>query len=147
MARDKKHVFSWFTLDMLVFAALNFYLLYNYSDQLDTLWQINIFTLLILGLATFRTAHIISNEVVTKPLRAPFVDEKLEHGKVVEEPKKRGFLRAVGLLIYCPSCTGVWIATVFAYCYAFWPSQTFLIALLLALSGIERIISKLLTHH
>lgn len=146
MAKDRKHVFGWLTLDMIIFVAVNAYLLYYFHDQLDGLSDLNLFTLLILGLATFRAANIISNEVVTKPLRAPFVDEEIHNGKAVEEPKKHGLLRAIGLLIYCPSCTGVWIATALAYCYAFWPTPTLLVALFLALSGVERIISKSLTN-
>jgi len=64
--------------------------------------------------------------------------------KMVEKPKKYGFLGATGLLIYCPSCTGVWLSAALVYLYLFWPAPAILIALILALSAIERIISNIL---
>ena len=36
-------------------------------------------------------------------------------------------------------CFGVWIAAALVYLYAFWPAQVFVVALFLALSGIERL--------
>ena len=65
-------------------------------------------------------------------------------GKLIEEPKKSGFLGATGLLIYCPSCTGVWLSAALAYAYSFWPQQAFVVALFLAMSAVERIIACVL---
>ena len=65
-------------------------------------------------------------------------------GKTVEKPKTSGFVGAIGLLVYCPSCTGVWLSAAIVYFYVFWPVQTFLVSLFLALSAIERIIAALL---
>jgi hypothetical protein len=130
--------FGWLKLDMAVFAIANVILIGKFGDTLATI-DIGGIDLLVLGLAVYRMANIVSNEPVTKPLRAPFVDEVPKDGTVVEKPKRTGFRGALGLLIYCPSCTGVWIAAAFVYCYAFWPSQTFVVALFLALSGIERL--------
>lgn len=133
--------FGWLTLDMIIFVAVNIFFIMHFSDRFYVLGEMGYFQLLVLGLAAYRAAHILSNEAVTKPLRAPFIEETQHDGKTVEEPKKRGFLGAMGLLIYCPSCTGVWLATAFVYCYIFFPTQTFVIALLLALSAIERIVT------
>jgi hypothetical protein len=133
-----EQLFGWLKLDMAVFAIANAILITAYSDTLATL-DVGAIELIVLGLACFRMANIVSNEPVTKPLRAPFVDEVPVDGKVVEKPKRTGFRGALGLLIYCPSCTGVWIAAALVYLYAFWPAQTFVVALFLALSGIERI--------
>lgn len=131
----------WLTLDMAVFAGINIFLLYRFGDQIAPLASIGFLHFLVLGLAAYRASNIVSNEVVTKPLRAPFVDETDQAGKIVEQPKQTGFLGAMGLLIYCPSCTGVWLSAALVYCYAFWPTPTFAIALLLALSGVERIMA------
>lgn len=138
---EYKKVFGWLTFDMILFLLANAILIYYFHDRFVALRAISYFELLVFGLAVFRAAHIISNEVVTKPLRAPFVDIHKEHGKLVEEPKKAGFRGAFGMLIYCPSCSGVWIAALFVYSYIFWPKAVFLIAVLLALSGLERIFS------
>lgn len=141
---DYKKVYNWFTFDMLVFVGINAFLLYRFGDRLTTLTSIGFYHLLVLGLAAFRGSNIVSNEVVTKPLRAPFVNEVEKDGKMIEEPKKTGFLGATGVLIYCPSCTGVWIAAALAYGYILWPTVTFFVALILAMSGIERIIAGIL---
>jgi hypothetical protein len=133
---------AWFTLDMAVFLALNIFLLSKIRAQVDSWPNLTFLKLLILGLASYRSANIISNESVTEPLRAPFVTEKLEHGHIVETPKKSGFLGAFGHLIYCPSCTGVWLAAILTYSYIFWPTPTLIVALLLSLSAIERIVSR-----
>lgn len=136
-APDRK--FRWFTLDMVVFAVLNAVLLARFGDKLADIASIGPFRLLVLGLAAYRASNILSNETVTKPLRAPFVDEVEKDGKVVEEPKQQGFLGATGHLIYCPSCTGVWLSAALAYAYVFWPVPGYFIALILALSALERV--------
>lgn len=132
-----EQIFGWLKLDMAVFVVVNAILLARYSAQFSTM-HVGALDVLVLGLAVYRTANIVSNEPVTKPLRAPFVDEVPVEGKVVEKPKPTGFRGALGLLIYCPSCTGVWIAAAVVYLYAFWPAQVFVVALFLALSAIER---------
>lgn len=136
-----RRLFPWLTLDMAVFAGLNIYLLYRFGDRIASLASLSLLHLVVLGLATYRASNIVSNEVVTKPLRAPFVEETNQAGKIVEQPKSGGFLGAMGLLIYCPSCTGVWLSAALVYGFALWPGTTFAIALLLALSGVERILA------
>lgn len=138
-APDRK--FRWFTVDMVVFAAINCMLIARFGNELSGIASIDPFRLLVLGLAAYRASNILSNETVTKPLRAPFVDEVEKDGKVVEEPKQRGFLGATGHLIYCPSCTGVWLSAALAYAYVFWPVPAFFIAMVLALSALERILA------
>ena len=96
-----------------------------------------------LGLAVYRLANIVSNEQLTKPLREPFVDEKQRNGKMVEVPKGRGFLGAMGSLIYCPSCTGTWIAAILVNSFVVWPLPVKIIALIFALSAIERLFTML----
>lgn len=136
-----ERLFGWLTLDMIIFAVANILLISHFSDRFFVLRDLSYFQFLVLGLAAYRAAHVLSNEAVTKPLRAPFIKETQKDGKTVEEPKKHGFLGAMGLLIYCPSCTGVWLSALLVYLYVFFPGPTFVIALFLALSGIERIIT------
>ena len=138
---NNKRIFEWLTLDMIIFVVANVFLISNFSNKLASLNSIGFFKLLVLGLAAYRAANILSNEVITKPIRAPFVDESEKNGKMIEKPKKSGFLGAFGLLIYCPSCTGVWLAATLVYAYAFWPIPAFVIAMLLALSAIERVVA------
>ena len=99
----QKRIFKWLTLDMIIFLVANIFLISYFGDRLSILGDIGYFKLLVLGLAAYRAANILSNESVTKPLRAPFVDEAQKDGKIIEEPKKSGFLGAIGNLIYCSS--------------------------------------------
>jgi hypothetical protein len=140
----EKGVFKWLTLDMMIFMALNATLIPLLGTRLASLREIGFLQFIVLGLAAYRASNILSNEVVTKPLRTPFVDEVEKDGKMVEEPKKSGFLGATGLLIYCPSCTGVWLSAALAYGYALWPTQAFLIALLLSMSAVERTLAAVI---
>ncbi len=140
----QKLILKWLTLDMALFTAVNAFLIFNFGGRFSTLGDISWFKFLILGLAAFRAANILSNEVVTRPLRAPFVDQSQKGRKTVEEPKKTGFRGAMGLLLYCPSCTGVWLSAALVYFYVFFPGPTFLAALFLALSAFERILSAIL---
>ncbi|MEO6098251.1 MAG: DUF1360 domain-containing protein [Fibrobacteria bacterium] len=138
---DQRGIFRWLTIDMAVFAALNAFLLFRFQTEIARLQSLGFFEFAIMGLAAYRASNILSNEVVTKPLRSPFVDEVEKDGKVVEEPKKTGFLGATGLLVYCPSCTGVWLSAGLAYAYVFWPGPAFFVAFFLALSAVERILA------
>jgi hypothetical protein len=135
-------IFGWLKLDMAVFVAANAFLLVRYHDRLASM-PLGWFEVVVLGFAVYRMANVLSSEPVTKPLRAPFVKEEQHGSKVVERPKETGFRGAFGLLIYCPSCTGVWIAATVVYLYAFWPGPTFVVALIFALSGIERVLTVL----
>ena len=133
-----KRLFPWLVLDMLVFITLNILIIKNINLPSNALSLFSPFKLLILGLAVYRGANIVSNEFVTKPIRSHFVVEKEVGGEVIEVPLSTGFRGFIGLLLYCPSCTGVWIAAIILYSYLLWPTPTSVIVLLLSLSGLER---------
>ena len=69
--------------------------------------------LLLLGVATHKLARLLTKDAVTSPLRAPFVRLKggAGEGEVEEEPRGEGMQKALGDLVTCPYCIGVWIAT------------------------------------
>lgn len=118
-------------LDMAIFITLNWLILHTFRPSFDILRFIPFWQFAILGLAVYRAANIVSNEFITTPVRAYFVDDE-------GYPYEKGFRGFAGSLLYCPSCTGVWLATLTTYSYLFWPGPTSVIVLLLALSGMER---------
>lgn len=65
------------------------------------------------GLATHKLARILTKEVVTTPVRAPFTELEGSGGpaELRERPTGEGWRRSVGELVSCPFCAGVWIAT------------------------------------
>ena len=133
--------YNWYLVEILLFTLANFSLIYFIDISYEALTAVKPFTLFILGIATYRAANLISNEEITKVLRAPFVKEVKEDGKLVEEPKESGPKGAVGSLIYCSSCTGVWVACVIFYSYILIPTVTLIVALILTLSAVERFLT------
>ena len=69
--------------------------------------------MVLIGIATHKLARLITKDRVTAPLRAPFVEYKkgAGEGEVEEEPRGEGMQQAIGDLVTCPYCIGVWIAT------------------------------------
>jgi hypothetical protein len=126
-----KSMFPWMILDMAVFVALNIFLIKHFSLNFEILQLISPFSFLVFGLAVYRAANIVSNEFITTPIRAYFVDDE-------GYPREEGFRGFAGSLLYCPACTGVWIAAILTYSYLIWSGPTSVIILLLALSGMER---------
>src|SRR5262245_28073677 len=68
--------------------------------------------LVLLGAATHKLSRLIARDKVTAFLRAPFTEfeEEAGHGEVDERPRGRGLRRAVGELVSCPYCLGMWVA-------------------------------------
>ncbi|WP_431963747.1 DUF1360 domain-containing protein [Actinacidiphila sp. bgisy160] len=63
--------------------------------------------------ATHRLSRLITKDPVTSPLRAPFSRFEGTSGpsELDEEVRGRGVRKAVGELVTCPFCTGLWIST------------------------------------
>lgn len=133
-----KSMFPWLLLDMTLFTLLNVLLLHYIHPRFEILRFITPMQLLLFGLAVYRGANVVSNEFVTTPIRAYFVREVERDGAMVEEPYESGLRGALGSLLYCPSCTGVWITAILVYSYLLFPGVASIIILILAISGLER---------
>jgi hypothetical protein len=70
---------------------------------------------LLLTLASHKVARVLAKDRVTSPLRAPFTQPEGDsgHGEVEERSRGRGLRRAVGQLLLCPYCLGMWTSTGF----------------------------------
>jgi hypothetical protein len=86
--------------------------------------------LLLLSLATFKLSRLVTKDLVTSFLRAPFVTYQgpAGQGEVEEKPRGEGMQRALGELLTCPFCLGTWIAAFLAYGLVLSPPLTRLIA-------------------
>jgi hypothetical protein len=71
------------------------------------------FDLVLLGVATHKYSRLLAKDRVTSFLRAPFVRYEGEAGpsEVSESPRGQGPQRAIGELINCPFCVGMWVAS------------------------------------
>ena len=88
----------------------------------------------LLALATFRLSRLVTKDKAMVSLRAPFTkfEEPAGAGEVEEDSRGQGLQRAVGDLLTCPYCVGLWIATVLAFGLALAPRTTRLLASILA---------------
>lgn len=91
------------------------------------------------SVASFRLARIVTHASVTAPLRAPFTRFRgpAAPGEVSEEVQDDdgGHRHAVGELVTCPYCFGMWTATAFTFGLALSPRWTRLAASLFAVSA------------
>lgn len=74
--------------------------------------------LVLLGIATHHFGRILSKAGVTSPLRAPFTEYEGRSGPPAEvkESARKGWMRhAIGELVTCPFCLGLWVAAFFSY--------------------------------
>lgn len=90
------------------------------------------FDLGLLSLATFRLARIVSFDAVTEPIRAPVAESTPGGGT---KPKGQGARRALGELVACPLCVGVWISAALTYGLIFVPVPTRVFATIFAAAG------------
>src|SRR4051794_24449345 len=66
--------------------------------------------------ATHKASRLIAKDRVTSTVRAPFTRFEGDGGpgEVSEAARGRGLRRAIGELLICPYCLGMWIAAAFA---------------------------------
>ncbi len=71
--------------------------------------------LALITIATHKLSRLITKERVTSALRRPFTRYQRDGGpgEVEEEARGRGLRRAIGELLICPYCVGMWIAAAF----------------------------------
>ena len=68
--------------------------------------------LVLVGVASHKISRLVSKDKITAVARAPFTEfqEKGEAAEVEERARGTGLRRAVGELLICPYCLGLWIA-------------------------------------
>jgi Protein of unknown function (DUF1360) len=72
--------------------------------------------LALVTVATHKASRLITKEHVASPVRAPFTrfEAKAGQGETSESPRGHGVRRAIGELLVCPYCLGLWIAAAFS---------------------------------
>lgn len=90
-----------------------------------------------IGVASHKLSRLISKDKVTSPLRAPFTELEGPGGPSEFEERSRGTgaRRAIGELLICPYCLGLWVVAGFSLGLLFAPRLTrFLAAIFTALT-------------
>ncbi len=75
--------------------------------------------LVLITLSTYKLSRLISKDEVSAFLRAPVTED--EAG---QKPKPEGIRRAIGELVTCPYCIGLWIASGLSYAQVLFPRET-----------------------
>ena len=75
-----------------------------------------------IGLTSYKLGRLIAKDPVTSFVRAPVTRDA-----DATEPKREGAARALGELVTCPYCIGLWIASGLAYSLVVFPRQTRLV--------------------
>ena len=80
----------------------------------------------LIGTASFKLSRLISKQKVTAFVRAPFTELEGRGGpaELEERPRGRGLRRAVGELLVCPYCLGLWASGAFHAGLLFAPRAT-----------------------
>lgn len=84
----------------------------------------------LIGVASHKLSRLISKDKVTSPLRAPFTELEGDGGPSELEERSRGSgaRKAIGELLICPYCIGLWVVAGFAVGLLFAPRLTRFIA-------------------
>ena len=80
----------------------------------------------LIGTASFKLSRLISKQKVTAFVRAPFTELEGKGGpaELEEHPRGRGARRAIGELLVCPYCLGLWASGAFHAGLLFAPRAT-----------------------
>jgi hypothetical protein len=89
---------------------------------------------LTIGVASHKLSRLISKDKVTSPLRAPFTSLEGREGpaEFSESARGSGVRRAIGELLVCPYCLGLWVVAAFSVGLLFAPRLTRFVAAALA---------------
>jgi hypothetical protein len=74
------------------------------------------------GLASYKLGRLVAKDEVTSWVRAPVTRDE-----DATEPKPYGMERALGELVTCPYCIGVWAASGLSYALVLFPRETRLV--------------------
>jgi hypothetical protein len=86
--------------------------------------------LLTIGVASHKLSRLIAKDKVTSPLRAPFTTLEGEGGpaELSESSRGSGARKAIGELLVCPYCLGLWVVAAFSVGLLFAPRLTRFVA-------------------
>ena len=111
--------------------------------------DINVFTFILLALASFRITRLIVFDKITEFIRQPFFDEIEEENEegtieVFYRPKRTPIKKFIGELLSCYWCTGVWISIAVVAGFLFYPTIFLPIMLVFAVAGLAAILESIL---
>jgi uncharacterized protein DUF1360 len=85
---------------------------------------------LLVGTASHKLSRILTKDKVTSPIRAPFTELEGKGGpaELKERSRGTGLRKAIGELLICPYCLGLWVVAAFSVGLVFAPRVTRFVA-------------------
>lgn len=82
--------------------------------------------LALLSVAAHKASRTLAADRVTSAVRAPFTEFQGDAGpgEVSEQARGSGLRRAIGELLVCPFCLGMWMSALFTAMLLVWPRAT-----------------------
>ena len=95
--------------------------------------------IVLIGTASYKLSRLVSKKKITAFVRAPFTELEGQGGpaELEEKPRGHGLRRAVGELLICPYCLGLWASGAFHAGLLFAPRTTRFSASVLAAMSIS----------
>lgn len=86
--------------------------------------------IVLVGVASHKLSRLIGKDKVTSPIRAPFteLEGRGGPGELEEASRGTGARKAMGELIVCPYCLGLWVVAAFSIGLLFAPRLTRFVA-------------------
>ena len=95
--------------------------------------------LALIGGAAFKLSRLVAKKKIAAPIRAPFTEYQgkgAAPAEVEEKARGRGLQAALGELLICPYCLGLWIASAMVAGLVTAPRETRLVASALSALGV-----------
>lgn len=105
--------------------------------------KVDLFSLALLALATFRLSRMVSTDKIFW-YRYSFIQEFVNNSGSYTMPSGIGVRGAIGELILCPICTGTWVALGLYYGLVYLPVFTNILILVMAIAGLVEIAVKVI---
>jgi hypothetical protein len=96
--------------------------------------------IVLIAVASHKLSRLIGKDKVTSPLRAPFTELEGSGGpgELEEASRGTGARKAIGELLICPYCLGLWVVAAFSIGLLFAPRLTrFIASVFTALTGAD----------
>ena len=110
--------------------------------------EVDFFSFLLLGLASFRLTRLIVFDVIAERFRMFFLEEAIEENDNEEDtvyvvPRGKGLRRFIGELISCYWCTGIWVSGFLVASLGLFPSFTMWLLVILSVAALASLIETL----
>lgn len=137
-AADEVPIGAYATLVGVFGSIFALFLLITRSTGRELPERIKLADLALFGVASHKLSYILSNASVTSFLRAPVTElkEVKSPTNLDEKPRGNGLQKALGSLLTCHFCLGMWMAAFFSYGLVLFPRATRFVASIFSILAI-----------